>query len=151
MDYENYSNSIYNVNKKKNNGNKKQNFYGKNRNYNRDEEDENILEEDIGFKSAINMVNKKVFNNKNNYNTGRSRKTEEDENYNNGDDADFLENAKNMKNSGGGAPSNTKKFVPANKNNNKGSNKEKEAQLDEKLKGFDPKVINKLFIYFLTY
>ena len=65
IDYENYSNSIYNVNKKKNNN--KKNFQGYNNRFNKkgseeNEDDENEGEEvATGFRSAITEINKKVF------------------------------------------------------------------------------------------
>jgi len=142
IDYDTYTNSIYNVNKKRNNK-KPNNNNWKNKNKHEEEEEDNDSdyenkfkinknnkndnnENEIGFKSAINVINKKVFNNKN---TSRHRDTESDEH-----DDNFLENAKKIN------TTNNQKFVPPNKNNKSNISTDKQTVIDEKLKGFDPKV-----------
>ena len=132
----NYSNSIYNINRKKK---KKNNRYNK-RNIEEEEEDEDYLEEVskkrnqqcIGFQSAITITNKVLKNNK---------VSSDYLNDNNGEQ-------QYSNNAGGGG---YKKFVPPLKSNstmkqnvqgtsnNDDPNKDKE--LDEKLKGFDKKMI----------
>ena len=132
----NYSNSIYNINRKKK---KKNNRYNK-RNIEEEEEDEDYLEEVskkrnmqcTGFQSAITITNKVLKNNK---------VSSDYLNDNNGEQ-------QYSNNAGGGG---YKKFVPPLKSNstmkqnvqgassNEDPNKDKE--LDEKLKGFDKKMI----------
>ena len=163
MDYGNYSNSIYNVNKKKGGKNK----WNKNKNIEEDEEE--IPEEGVGFKSAINMVNKKVFkNNNNNYSSredeGRSSNSHYSHNSHNSHNSNINNSNVNNSNSNSSNLANPKKFNPpykgANNNsntsynsnnavnsntsnisNNKFKEEEKEKELDEKLKGFDRKMI----------
>lgn len=142
MDYESYTNSIYNVNKKK----KKNNFNNRNNN-------EEIEEEEaVGFKSAINMVNKKVFGGGGtNYNRKNNREDLEE----NDEEFENVLKKKNAPTSGtNNISSNStgstgfKGFKPpykaannANNANNVSTSKNKEKELDEKLKGFDLKLI----------
>jgi SpoVK/Ycf46/Vps4 family AAA+-type ATPase len=145
VDYENYSNSIYNVNKKKGGKNK----WNKNQRIEEEDNEIPIEEEDLGFKSAISMINKKVFKNSN-------RDDEERVQVNNSHNTYNKHN--NQNNNQNNTQNNTypRKFNPPYKGNSSNtssmanlSNKkiickeeeEKEKELDEKLKGFDRKMI----------
>ncbi len=169
IDYENYSNSIYNVNKKKNNN--KKNFQGYNNRFNKkgseeNEDDENEGEEvATGFRSAITEINKKVFKNKNNNgnnNSSYNDRREEDEPIYNGNlnnkNTRPIENENNNINNANKTGT-YKKFNPPIKSNaneqkkiyddNRNKDKgEKDKELDEKLKGFDKNVI---FLNILNY
>ena len=152
-----YTNSIYNINRKK----KKNNNNYKGRKYDYDEEDEDDEYQQsqqqqqnkfVGFQSAITITNKVLKNNKvcyeynnNNYNNNNNNSNTNNEN-------------NNYVNTGMTSSSNTsyKKFVPPFKKNNNNTSvsktpmnnddnnnneKDKEKELDEKLKGFDKKML----------
>jgi SpoVK/Ycf46/Vps4 family AAA+-type ATPase len=167
MDYENYSNSIYNVNKKKNK--KNNNWRNKKQEEEEEEYDEVPKEEDVGFKTAINLINKKVFKgpggpggpggrnqnyqnpqiNQNNVdrdeNENISRSVVYNQNTTNNNPKKFnppyRNNKDNQRESNSNSNSNTN-FNSSNVHaNNQRKEEEKEKELDDKLKGFDKKMI----------
>lgn len=188
VDYENYSNSIYNVNKKKN---KKNNWRNK-KNIDEEDEEEELQDDGElpGFKTAINMINKKVFKNSGGGggNSSSSYNNPYKDRYEN-DNENFSSNTNNISRSvnyGVNNSSNvnnnltgTKKFNPPYRNNKNsdqnnscnsnstGNNtnfassssyantkkleEEKEIMLDEKLKGFDRKMIEFIESEILSY
>jgi SpoVK/Ycf46/Vps4 family AAA+-type ATPase len=188
VDYDNYSNSIYNVNKKKN---KKNNWRNK-KNIDEEEEDEVPPEDgDLpGFKTAMNLINKKVFknpgggNSTSNYNNPYKDR-EENGNYSSNNNISRSVNygVNNVNHNSSNTNSNLtgpKKFNPPYRNNknpegnnnqsyrdnqnsntnfsssssyanNKKIEEEKEIMLDEKLKGFDRKMIEFIESEILSY
>jgi SpoVK/Ycf46/Vps4 family AAA+-type ATPase len=154
------------VNKKKGGKNK----WNKNQRIEEEEHEVPIEEEDLGFKSAISMINKKVFKNPNrdeerinkNYNNSTSSNTITMENIDGNSNQNTSHNNKNYSSNNSTNNTYTRKFNPPYKGNTNStsnsntycnttnvSNKkingkgeeEKEKELDEKLKGFDRKMI----------